>query len=135
MRKALTFGLATVGAIAFGAVAIAQNLSPTEQLDARARVETAVALAEIAEADGDGDALLVAAKMLAGAGKVAKRDRNASGTPTFYSVGDLAAAAKSLGADGSKADEIAAAEATDRGYCYWEFQCGTFECGWVYLCQ
>lgn len=118
-------------------VAVAQNLTPAEEIDARTKVETAVALAAIAEAEGDGDAMLVAAKLFASVGTVAKK-REKGAEPTFYSVGDVAAAAKALGADAGKADALAnsaaSAPTTERGYCYWDYECGTFECGWIYVC-
>lgn len=112
-----------------------QQMSVDEQLAAKARVQTAVALAEIAEAEGDGDALLVAARLLASAGPVAKRGENGD-TPALYSVEDLAAAAKALGADAAKADAVAetARAPLEPSYCYWEYKCNTFDCAWVYIC-
>lgn len=115
--------------------AIAQNLSPKEQIDARSRVATAVALAEIAEAEGDADAMLVAARLFSSVGgSVAKRGGDGS-EKTFYSVGDVAAAAKALGADAGKADALAGSATSERGICYWDYECGTFECGWLYICE
>lgn len=120
--------------------AVAQTLSPKEQIDARAKIETAVKLWEIAEAEGDGEAMLVAGRLLAGVGPVERRDSTGE-EPKFYSVGDIAGAAKALGVDASKADALASSETagtTERGYCYWDYEClgsGTFECGWIYVCN
>lgn len=125
----------TTAAIMFAAPAVSQNLTPEQQLDARTKVQTAVALAEIAEADTDGEAMLVAARMLSNLGRVAKRDRDNQSEPEFYSVADLAASAKSMGAAADRADQLVASEVTDRGICYWEYKCGTFECGWLYICE
>lgn len=128
---------AILGGVIAGLVvtaAAAQNLSPKDQLDARKKVETAVALAEIAEAEGDGDAMLVAAKLLSGVGRVEKRGEQGA-EPTYYSVGDVAAAAKALGADADKADAVANSATTEREICYWDYECGTFECGWLYICE
>ena len=136
MKKATAAILSVAVAGALATATMAQNLSPTEQLDARKKVETAVALAEIAEAEGDGEGLLVAARLLAGVGKVERRDSKGA-EPSFYSVGDLTAAAKSLGVDAARADAISSPEAMEPNYCYWDFEClgsGTFECGWIYAC-
>lgn len=136
MKKATAAILSLVAAGAVATTALAQALSPAEQLDARKKIETAVALAEIAEAEGDGEGLLVAAKLLASIGKVERRDSKGA-EPTFYSVGDLTAAAKSLGVDGARADAISSPEAMEPNYCYWDYEClgsGTFECGWIYAC-
>ena len=119
----------------FSTSAFTQNLSPAEQLDTRKKVETAVALAELAEAEGDGEGLLVAARMLSNLGKVAKRDNGDNAEPTFYSVGDLAAAAKAMGVDAAKADAVMSHDSAAPNYCYWDYECGTFECGWIYVCQ
>lgn len=121
-------------------VAVAQNLSPREQMEARVKVQTAVALWEIAEAEGDGEAMLVAGRLLAGVGPVERRDSTGD-EPQFYSVGDIAGAAKALGVDAARADALvssANAATTERGYCYWDYEClgsGTFECGWIYVCE
>lgn len=104
------------------------------------KVQTAVALWEIAEAEGDGEAMLVAGRLLSAVGPVERRDSTGD-KPQFYSVGDIAAAAKALGVEAGKADALASsanAETSERGYCYWDYEClgsGTFECGWIYVCN
>lgn len=135
MKKLNSAVLALAMTGCFSTVTLAQDLSPAEQLDTRKKVETAVALSEIAVAEKDGAALLVAARILASAGKVARRDSGDTAEPTFYSVSDLTEAAKGMGADAAKADEIAASHSSDRGICYWDYECGTFECGWLYICE
>lgn len=134
---------AVLGGVVAGLLAtaaLAQNLSPKEQIDARVKVQTAVALWEIAEAEGDGEAMLVAGRLLSAVGPVERRD-SAGDKPQFYSVGDIAAAARALGVEAGKADALASsanAETSERGYCYWDYEClgsGTFECGWIYVCN
>lgn len=126
----MTFGLAVSGL----SPASAQNLSPTQEIDARTKAATAAALAEIAEAQGDGEAMLVAAKLVSELGRVAKRNTS-GGEPTFYSVPDMVAAAREMGANSANADAVAASASADRDICYWNFQCGTFACDWVYICE
>lgn len=137
MKRATSAFLAAAISGLFSTAVLAQALSPAEQLDARKKVETAVALAELAEAEGDGEGLLVAARLLASVGNVERRDSRGE-KPTFYSVGDLAAAAKALGVDASRADAVVSHDSAAPNYCYWDYEClgsGTFECGWIYVCQ
>lgn len=129
---ALTF---TIGA---ASLTFAQQLSPGEEAAARTKVQTAVTLAEIAEAEGDGDALLVAARLLSSVGAVAKRGAGAD-SPALYSVPQMATAAKALGADSAKADALATtatgATTASPTSCYWYYNCDSNNyCVWQYIC-
>lgn len=140
MKRMTPAVLGSIFAGVLATVAVAQSLSPKEQMDARMKVQTAVALWEIAEAEGDGEAMLVAGRLLSSVGPVERRDSTGD-KPQFYSVGDIAAAAKALGVEAGKADALATsanAATSERGYCYWDYEClgsGTFECGWIYVCE
>lgn len=123
----LIFGLSS-------SAAITQPLSAEEQLNARGKLQTAVALAEIAEAEQDGEAMLVAARLLSSLGTVAKRDQPEDGETVYYSVKELADMAKGFGADGDRAEALMSTPEEQRSICYWEFKCGTFDCDWIYNC-
>lgn len=115
--------------------ASADDLTNATAGDARTKVETAVALANIAVAEKDGEALLVAARLLATAGPVARQGEGGD-KPALYDVGALAATAKELGADAAKADEVAkmatapTASARDG---YWYYSCDSYNnCQWIW---
>lgn len=135
MKKSL-IALAVLAGL--GSMATAGDLTGAATGDARTKVETAVALANIATAEKDGDALLVAAKLLATAGPVAKAGEAVSdGKPSLYDVAAMAASAKEMGADGAKADAVAkmAAEptASPRSDGYWYYSCDSYNnCQWIY---
>ena len=101
-------------------------------------METAVALANIAKADKDGEAMLVAARLLAEAGPVAEQGSEVKdGKPTLMDVGKMAKMAKDLGADGKMADELASmatsAGEKPRSDGYWHFSCDSYNnCQWIY---
>lgn len=127
--------LAAVLVAGFGATAISQELTAASAGDARTKVATAVALANIAVAEKDGEALLVAAKLLASAGAVAKPGEPvADGKPTLLDVAAMAAEAKALGADAAKADAVAATpSANTRSDGYWYYSCDSYNnCQWIY---
>ena len=133
LRRTIAVALAfTMGAASF---TFAQQLSPAEEAAARTKVQTAVTLAEIAEAEGDGDALLVAARLLSSVGAVARRGAGAE-NPALYSVPQMATAAKALGADGAKADALATtATGASPTSCYWYYNCDSNNnCVWQYIC-
>jgi hypothetical protein len=121
-----------------GGSLFAADMTPQQQADARTKVQTAVSLAMIAEAEKDGDALLVAAKMLSTAGPVAKPGGEVKdGNPTMFDVGELVMSAKEFGADAAKADEVAKmvepAGTTARGEGYWYYSCDSYNnCQWIY---
>jgi hypothetical protein len=137
--KTLFKGLAAAAAVTVmvAGMSYAQDQTSKEAADARTKVATAVALANIATAEKDGEALLVAARLLASAGPVAKLGESAtSGKPALYDVGALAASAKEFGADAGKADEVAkmatAPTASARGY--WYYTCDSFNnCWWIWV--
>ena len=86
-----TFGKSLiVGALlsaGFALSASAADMTGAAAGDARTKVATAVALANIATSEKDGEALLVAARMLATAGPVAKAGEAVTdGKPTLYDV-------------------------------------------------
>lgn len=134
MKKSL---IALAFLAGMGSVAAAADLTAATAGDARTKVATAVALANIATADKDGEALLVAARMLATAGPVAKAGEAVTdGKPTLYDVAAMAASAKEMGADAAKADEVAkmapapTAQARDG---YWYYSCDSYNnCQWIY---
>ena len=113
--------------------------SPQQLASDRTTVETAANLAAIAEANKDGAAMLVAAKLLAGVGPVAKPGEVLKdGKPVLLDVKALAEAAKSLGADAGAADGVAAmSKPQPKGeYCYWYYNCDSNNnCRWDYICS
>ena len=116
-------------------MAAAADLTGAATGDARTKVATAVALANIATAEKDGEALLVAARLLASAGPVAKPgEALKDGKPTLFDVAAMAASAKELGADAAKADEVAKMPtASERSDGYWYYSCNSFNnCQWIY---
>jgi len=129
--------VAAAAIIIAAGMSYAQDQTSKEAADARTKVATAVALANIATAEKDGEALLVAARLLASAGPVAKLGESATGgQPALYDVAGLAATAKELGADAGKADEVAkmatAPTASARGY--WYYTCDSFNnCWWIWV--
>lgn len=135
MTRIMKFAALSVATALSLTAALAQQLSVDEQVAARNKVQTAVALAQIAEAEGDGEAMLVAARLLASVGPVAKRGDTGE-SPELYSVGDIAAAAKALGADAGAADQLSTSQSSETTptYCYWKYTCGYFDCDWIYVC-
>lgn len=135
LRKALA--LALTACLGSTTLALAGSMTPQQQQDARTKVETAIALSNIAMADKDGDAMLVAAKMLAEAGPVAKPGAEMTdGKPTLLNAGEMAKMAKDMGADAAKADAIASS-ATSAGEQsrdgYWYYSCDSYNnCQWIY---
>jgi hypothetical protein len=119
------------------APSFANDRASKEAADNRTKVATAVALANIAMAEKDGEALLVATRLLASAGPVAKLGESASsGQPALYDIGALATSAKELGADAAKADEVAkmgaAPTSSVRGY--WYYSCDSYNnCMWIWV--
>jgi hypothetical protein len=137
-RKA---ALVLMSALSFASMpmALADDAPTPQQLaNDRTAVETAANLAAIAEADKDGAALLVAAKLLARLGPVAKPgEALKDGKPVLLDVKALAETAKSLGADAGTADGVAAmSKPQPHGdYCYWYYNCDSNNnCRWEYIC-
>ena len=125
---------AAVAMVAAAAISYAADQTSKEAADARTKVATAVALANIAIAEKDGDALLVATRLLASAGPVAKSGETAAdGKPALYDIGAMAASAKSMGADSAKADAVAKMPtASTRGY--WYYTCDSYNnCWWIWV--
>jgi hypothetical protein len=135
MRNSLI--AATLMAAGFAAAASAADMTGAAAGDARTKVATAVALANIATSEKDGEALLVAARLLATAGPVAKAGEAVTdGKPTLYDVAAMAATAKEMGADAAKADEVAkmaAAPTASARDGYWYYSCDSYNnCQWIY---
>lgn len=136
--------LRNILALAFAAglgsttLAFADGMTPEKLADARTKVETAVALANIAKADKDGEAMLVAARMLAEAGAVAEQGaKMKDGKPTLMDAGKMAKMAKEMGADAKKADAVASmatsAGEKPRSDGYWYYSCDSYNnCQWIY---
>ncbi|MGE0242260.1 MAG: hypothetical protein AB7S59_26355, partial [Parvibaculaceae bacterium] len=137
------FALAVIAATALAPLALAgEAMSPEKFANLRMRVETATALAAIAEHEKDGDMMLVAAKLLSTVGPVEKRgQKTADGKAEHYDVKKMVEQARSMGA---KPDEKSAKLAMSpkagmvasycaigawihtcdySGYCRWEYQC------------
>ena len=134
-RKMLA--LAFAAGLGSTTLAFAGGMTPEQQADARTKVETAVALANIAKADKDGEAMLGAARRLAEAGPVAEQGaKMTDGKPTFIDAGKVAAMAKELGAYATKADAVASMATsgeTARSDGYWYYSCDSFNnCQWIY---
>ena len=116
----------------------AEKMTAEQQADARTKVATAMALANIAKADKDGDAMLVAARMLAEAGPVAEQGaKMTDGKPTLMDAGKMAKMAKEMGADAKKADAVASmatsAGEKARADGYWYYSCDSYNnCQWIY---
>lgn len=112
-----------------------QDQTSKELADNRTKVETAVALANIAMTEKDGDALLVAVRLLASAGPVAQQGESAaSGKPKTYDLAAMAASAKEMGADAAKADEVAKASPTAAARGYWYYSCDSYNnCIWLWV--
>lgn len=130
-------GLAALAlALASAGLAQAGDLTGPATGDARTKVATAVALANIARAEKDGEALLVAAKLLATAGPVAEPGNAVKdGKPTLLDIAGLIVQAKEMGADAGKADEIAklATPTSARSDGYWYYSCDSYNnCQWIY---
>ncbi|UVK45629.1 hypothetical protein BPNPMPFG_001183 [Mesorhizobium sp. AR07] len=135
VRKVLALAFAsTLGSTT---LTFAGGMTPEKQADARTKVETAVALANIAKADKDGEAMLVAARMLAEAGPVAEQGaKMKDGKPTLIDTGKMAKMAKEMGADAKKADAVAStatSNETARSDGYWYYSCDSYNnCQWIY---
>ena len=115
--------------------AFAQSLTPAQQESARTKVETAVALAEIARAEKDGEALAVAARLLAGAGPVVRKGEKPGQSTALYSIEELAAEARSMGASEAMTQGLTGPGEQQRGYCYWYYNCDSNNnCQWQYIC-
>lgn len=106
----------------------------------RARVETAMSLVTLGEAEQDGQMLAVAATLLAGVGPVAvPKGTGADGGTEFVDLDQLISAAAERGADTTRA--IAAkgrGQRAERNYCalgYWSQTCDyNGYCRWEYIC-
>lgn len=115
----------------------AADMTAKEVADARAKVQTAVALAELAKQTKDGDALLVAARLIASSGNVAVAGETGD-SPKLYDARQMAADAKALGADAAKAD-LVGTEATAMGTAadkpsYWINTCDySGYCAWAWI--
>lgn len=127
----IALAIATTG---LGSLASAADLTTTATGDARTKVATAVALANIAMSEKDGEALLVATRMLATAGPVAKPGEPVSGgKPTLFDIPAMAASAKQMGADAAKADEIGKMPTAQPRDGYWYYSCDSNNnCQWIY---
>lgn len=134
LKKLTVTAIVTAAAMA---PSLAGDQVGREAADKRTKVATAVALANIATAEKDGEALLVAARLLATAGPVARLGESAtSGQPALYDIGAMATSAKELGADAAKADAVAkmgvAPTASARGY--WYYSCDSYNnCMWIWV--
>lgn len=101
------FSLASALLLSSAALASADDLTPQQMAEARAKVQTAVELARMAEETKDGDMMLVAARLMATVGPVAMSASKAGERPPMFDVKKMAARAKELGADPVKADGVA----------------------------
>ena len=120
---ALTAGL--------GTAAFAQDMTPEQQAEMRTKVQTAMSLANIAMAEKDGQALMVAARMMAAAGAVAKPgEKVVDGKPTLVNVDEMMKAATDMGATPMATDAMKAASPTSG---YWYYSCDSYNnCQWIW---
>ena len=137
-RKMLA--LAFAAGLGTTVLACAGGMTPEKRADARTKVETAVALANIAKADKDGDAMLVAAKMLAEAGPVAEQGaKMKDGKPTLMNTAKMAKMAHrkwaptAKEADAGPASMATSNRETARSDGYWYYSCDCWrDCQWIY---
>lgn len=106
VQGSLRAAMAAFVLLSLAAASPAAELTP-EQKAERTKVHTAVDLARIAEETKDGDALLVAARLLASVSPVAMSAAKAGERPPMFDVQKMAARAKELGGDPVKADQLA----------------------------
>lgn len=114
---------------------LAGDLTSAATGDARTKVATAVALANIAKSSNDGEALLVAARLLTEAGPVAEPGTQVKdGKPTLIDVGAMAGMAKDMGADAAKAEALSKGPtSSERSGGYWYYSCDSYNnCQWIY---
>lgn len=136
LRKLL---LVAAVAVTPGAAAAA-GLSAEELAALRLRVQTAANLAMIAETEKDGEMMVMAAKLMSSAGKVARPGKTAAdGKPEFFDVKALLNSASGLGADTAKAETMAMSKPIPAmDYCaigYWRETCDYNNyCRWEYVC-
>lgn len=132
-RRIVTIIALTAG---LGGAALAQEMTPEQQADARTRVQTAVSLANIAMAEKDGEALAVAARLMASAGPVAKPgEKLVDGKPTLFDLSEMMKSAKDMGADTAKAEAMAtsASPTVSPRDGYWYYSCDSFNnCQWIW---
>jgi hypothetical protein len=127
--------------IGFGVLGTAQAEDAAEWAQKlandRARVETAMSLVTLGEAENDGQMLAVAAKLLADVGPVALPGKTgADGTPEFIDLEALIGTAGRNGGDVGRArTAMSVAKPAPRCLGYWREVCDYNNyCRWEYVC-
>ena len=131
-RSLIAVTMMTAGLVSMAAAA---DLTGAATGDARTKVATAVALANIATAEKDGEALLVATRLLASAGPVAKPgEALKDGKPTLFDVCGHGGVRQGTGrrrGQGRRGRQDA--DRRERGDGYWYYSCDSFNnCQWIY---
>jgi hypothetical protein len=140
--RALSLIAGAIALMVTSAVGHAQDQSypsAEEMADMQGKVRLASGLIALGRSEQDPTMLLVAAKILSGVdAEVRDPGPNASAR---FDVAAILGEARTLAGDNQLLlDQIAAmpVERGERGryrYCGWAYQCGTFECDWVYSCN
>ncbi len=141
MKKFIVAVAMVVGVI-FTQASVAQEgqqLSPAEQAENQAIIETARNLASYAEARGDALALVVAARMLTEVpGRVLAEGEQGDSGAMIDITGMLDRAEQLANGDEFITAQIAevrqAAEEASRAICYWEYYCAYGWCQYYYIC-
>ncbi len=141
MRKFVIASALAVGTL-FAHASMAQEgeqLSPAEQAEGQAILETARNLANYGEARSDALALVMAAKMMTDVpGRVLAEGEEGTDGANFDVEGLLTKAAE-LDPDNAVITELSAeirtaAEEASRAVCYWEYYCYGGWCQYYYVC-
>lgn len=137
--RMMLMGIVAVTGIAGAALADDATDVARKLADDRAKVETAMSLIALGEAEQDGQMLAVAARLLAGVGPVARPGKSGAGSePEFVNVEALIEAAGGFGGDTARAVRAASTPAAKPRYCalgYWSQTCDyNGYCTWQYVC-
>ncbi len=141
MRKFL-IATALVACTMFTHSTMAQEgdaLTPAQQAESQAILETARNLANYGETRGDALALVMAAKMMTDVPGRVLADGEEGGQGTNFDVDSLLTKASELDPDNATITELSAeirtaAEEASRAVCYWEYYCYGGWCQYYYAC-
>jgi hypothetical protein len=114
-------------------------LTPAQQAEAQAILETARNLANYGETRSDALALVMAAKMMTDVPGRVLADGEEGGQGSNFDVDGLLTKAAELAPDNTTITELAAevrakAEEASRAVCYWEYYCYGGWCQYYYAC-
>lgn len=114
-------------------------LTPAQQAEAQAILETARNLANYGETRNDALALVMAAKMMTDVPGRVLADGEEGGQGSNFDVDGLLTKAAELAPDNTTITELSAevrakAEEASRAVCYWEYYCYGGWCQYYYAC-